>query len=95
MSVPWASVFGSDAAVASSGSTGHYGLQFCGAKHFRAMVVKLVFVCVLFVSTSLVLSEPVLAAVHCVTCTVVEHFLVLLFTVKLALHVTSGKVATP
>lgn len=65
MAMPWALVFGSDAAVASSGSTGHCGLQFCRAKHFHAMVVKLVFVCVLVVSTSLVLSEPVLAAVHC------------------------------
>lgn len=95
MSVSWASVFGSDAAVASSGNTGHCGLQFCGAKHVCAMVVKLVFVCVLLVSTSLVLSEPVLAAVHCVTCTAVEHFLVLLFAVKLTLHVTNGKVAAP
>lgn len=42
------------------------------------------------------LSEPVLAVVRCVTCTAVEHFLVLLFAVKIAaLHMADGKVATP
>lgn len=49
----------------------------------------------LLVSTSLVLSEPMLAAVRCVTCTAVEHFLVLLFAVKIALHVTDGEAAAP